>query len=99
MPEFPSNGPARGLEKVSAARKTFTETYLKNRIAHSNLKDQDSREELIKYQAQIESGKSVYEGGVYAHNKGVPKLAEKTLEQEKEEAEKEERKALALALR
>ena len=99
MPDFPANGPARGLEKVSAARKTFTETYLKNRIAHSNLKDQDSREELIKYQAQIENGKSVYEGGVYAHNKGVPKLAEKSLEQEKEEAEQEERKALALALR
>jgi hypothetical protein len=89
-PDFPANGPDRGLETMSAARKSFTETYLEGRIARSNLKDQNSREELIKYQAKI-GAKSIYEGNAYAHNKGAARLAEKTLEQEKEEAEIEEK--------
>jgi WD40 repeat protein len=96
-PDFPTNGPARGLEKVSAARKAFTHTYLEGRIARSNLKDQDSRAELIKYNKK--SASSMFEGNAYAHNKGVAQLAATTLEQEKEEAEQKEENLQAMGLR
>lgn len=96
----PEAGPKGGLAGamapvVPASRKHFTETYLAGRIAHHNLKDQDSRDELIKYADKVSNNQ--YTGAAYA-NSGKQVLATKTLEQEKDDAEKEEKKKIGLGL-
>jgi hypothetical protein len=89
-PAKPSNGPAAQEVGVPLARAFFMDNFLKTRIGQeskANLKDQDSRDELLKYASKV----------------GQPTnwtpLAAKTLEQEKDEVEQEERRALGLGMR
>jgi hypothetical protein len=91
----PKSGPEANGGVVSASRKQFTDTFLTGRIAHHNLKDQDSREELIKYANKVSANQ--FTGKAYAQS-GVNVLAEKTLEQEKDDAEKEEKRKIGLGL-
>ena len=91
-PSMPTNGPGAQSTSTSRARANFTEMFMEGRLAPGkNLKDQDSREELLKY---ADKAGTRYTGAAYAHNKGVPQLAAKTLEQEKQEAEAAEKKQL-----
>eukprot|EP00615_Pteridomonas_danica_P010492 CAMPEP_0114369954 /NCGR_PEP_ID=MMETSP0101-20121206/32095_1 /TAXON_ID=38822 ORGANISM="Pteridomonas danica, Strain PT" /NCGR_SAMPLE_ID=MMETSP0101 /ASSEMBLY_ACC=CAM_ASM_000211 /LENGTH=656 /DNA_ID=CAMNT_0001521137 /DNA_START=116 /DNA_END=2086 /DNA_ORIENTATION=- len=96
----PDKGPTSGPEAASTAippsRKQFQEQYLNGRIKKHNLRDQDSRDELIKYADKVKD--SQYTGNAYAHNKGYDKLATKTLEQEKDDAEKEEKRKIGLGI-
>jgi len=96
-PGMPANGPDTQTAATSRARANFTEMFLEGRLKHHNIKDQDSRDELIKYADKTKDAQ--YTGLAYQHNEGAKKsmlLHEKTLEQEKEEAEAEERKLRAL---
>mmetsp|Transcript_16977 Transcript_16977/g.49478 ORF Transcript_16977/g.49478 Transcript_16977/m.49478 type:complete len:138 (-) Transcript_16977:9-422(-) len=94
IPEFPSNGPAAQDHSMPAARAKFTAAVMETRIKRHNLKDQDSRDELVKYEAKLK-GQSKYTGAAYAHNQGKEKeLATKTLEEEQEEFDRERKKML-----
>jgi len=89
-PNMPANGPAAQTTSQPLARKNFTEMFLEGRMKTSNLKDQDSRQELLKY-ATATDGRQ-YTGAAYAHNPQA--LHTKTLEQEKEELEAKEKRRL-----
>ena len=89
-PDFISNGPQAQQTSEPRARRVFTEKFLEGRLKHSNLRDQDSRAELLKYADQ--TGGRQYTGAAYASNPQF--IHTKTLEQEKEEAEAEEKKKL-----
>jgi WD40 repeat protein len=78
-PGKPVNGPGSQTESVSRARHHFTEMFMEGRLKTSNLRDQDSRVELLKYAGREKPGERV--------------LAETTMEQDKEDAESAAKKA------
>jgi hypothetical protein len=77
-PGKPTNGPGSQTESVSRARHHFTEMFMEGRLKKSNLRDQDSRAELLRYAGREKPGDRV--------------LAETTLEQDKEDAEVADKK-------
>jgi hypothetical protein len=87
-PDRPLNGPAAQSVSQPIASKIFEEAVLEGRIKRHNLKDQDSREELLKYAASAPK----------RLDHAAP-LADKTLEEENEEAKREERRIAGLAMR
>lgn len=89
-PDLPVSGP--GFNGRISGSYSFTQYMLKDK-AKNNIMEQDPREEILKYAEKAKEGPQLI-GTAYQNTAPVAKFAEKTLEQEQEDMEKEEEEIL-----